>query len=85
MSPMGHSRGTSPLGPQFVSVNYGAGGTTRCLTPEAVGAIIRSTELSVAAHLNCLDATKEGTLSLIKSWAELGVRSILALRGDPPK
>ena len=57
----------APLGPRFVSVTYGAGGTTRSLTWEAVGAIIRATDLSVMAHLTCVDATKEGTLSLIKS------------------
>ena len=55
------------------------------MTREAEGAIIRATDLSVAAHLTCVDATKEGTLSLAKFGAELGVMSIVALRGDPPK
>ena len=75
----------APLGPRFVSVTYGAGGTTRRLTREAVDAFFRATDLSVAEHLTCVDATKEGTLSLTKSGAELGFTSIVALRGDPPK
>ena len=75
----------APLAPRFVSVTYGAGGTTRRLTREAVAAIAGSTDLSVAAHLTCVDATKEDTLSLAKSWADLGVKDIVALRGDPPK
>lgn len=75
----------APLAPRFVSVTYGAGGTTRRLTREAVTAIVGSTDLSVAAHLTCVDATKEDTLSLAKSWADLGVKDIVALRGDPPK
>jgi len=75
----------APLAPRFVSVTYGAGGTTRQLTREAVAAIAGSTDRSVAAHLTCVDATKEDTLSLAKSWADLGVKDIVALRGDPPK
>ena len=75
----------APLAPRFVSGTYGAGGTTRQLTREAVAAIAGSTDLSVAAHLTCVDATKEDTLSLAKSWADLGVKDIVALRGDPPK
>ena len=75
----------APLAPRFVSVTYGAGGTTRQLTREAVAAIADTTDLSVAAHLTCVDATKEDTLSLAKSWADLGVKDIVALRGDPPK
>ena len=75
----------APLAPRFVSVTYGAGGRTRQLTHEAVTAIAGSTDLSVAAHLTCVDATKEDTLSLAKSWADLGVKDIVALRGDPPK
>ncbi len=75
----------APLAPRFVSVTYGAGGTTRQLTREAVAAIAGSTNLCVAAHLTCVDATKEDTLSLAKSWADLGVKDIVALRGDPPK
>ena len=75
----------APLAPRFVSVTYGAGGTTRRLTREAVTAIAGSTDLSVAAHFTSDESTKEDTLSLAKSWTDLGVKDIFALRGDPPK
>jgi len=71
--------------PSFVSVTYGAGGTTRQLTHEAVGAIGKHTGLSVAAHLTCVDASREETLEIAHSYAEAGVTKIVALRGDPPK
>lgn len=75
----------APLRPSFVSVTYGAGGTTRKLTHEAVGAIGRNFGLNVAAHLTCVDATREETLAIAESYAEQGVREIVALRGDAPK
>ena len=75
----------APLKPSFVSVTYGAGGTTRKLTHEAVGAIGRNFGLNVAAHLTCVDATREETLAIAESYAEQGVREIVALRGDAPK
>lgn len=75
----------APLAPDFVSVTYGAGGTTRKLTHEAVGAIHRSTGLNVAAHLTCVDATREETLEIADGYANEGVTRIVALRGDPPK
>ncbi|PRY25473.1 5,10-methylenetetrahydrofolate reductase (NAD(P)) [Aliiruegeria haliotis] len=75
----------APLQPEFVSVTYGAGGTTRRLTHEAVSAIHSTTELRVAAHLTCVDATRQETLAIAKSYAEAGVTDIVALRGDPPK
>ena len=75
----------APLGPRFVSVTYGAGGTTRDLTREAVATLHKSSGLNVAAHLTCVDATKEETLSIAESFAEAGVSEIVALRGDPPK
>ncbi|MEL6204931.1 MAG: methylenetetrahydrofolate reductase [NAD(P)H] [Pseudomonadota bacterium] len=74
-----------PLAPRFVSVTYGAGGTTRRLTHEAVEALTRTTDLTVAAHLTCVDATKEETLAIAQGYADAGVREIVALRGDPPK
>ncbi|HAW45759.1 MAG TPA: 5,10-methylenetetrahydrofolate reductase, partial [Roseovarius sp.] len=52
----------APLGPRFVSVTYGAGGTTRELTREAVGALHNATGLNVAAHLTCVDASRAETL-----------------------
>jgi methylenetetrahydrofolate reductase (NADPH) len=75
----------APLRPSFVSVTYGAGGTTRKLTHEAVGAIGRNFGLNVAAHLTCVDATRDETLAIAESYAEQGVREIVALRGDAPK
>ena len=75
----------APLSPEFVSVTYGAGGTTRQLTHEAVTTIGREFGLNVAAHLTCVDATREETLAIARAYAEAGVREIVALRGDPPK
>jgi methylenetetrahydrofolate reductase (NADPH) len=75
----------APLSPSFVSVTYGAGGTTRDLTHDAVAAIHRHYGLNVAAHLTCVNATKEETLAIARRYAEAGVREIVALRGDPPK
>ncbi|MDJ0640217.1 MAG: methylenetetrahydrofolate reductase [NAD(P)H] [Paracoccaceae bacterium] len=71
--------------PDFVSVTYGASGTTRQLTHEAVTAIGRHTGLDVAAHLTCVDASRVETLKIAQRYAEAGVRQIVALRGDPPK
>ncbi len=75
----------SPLNPRFVSVTYGAGGTTRDLTHEAVSVLHRETGLPVAGHLTCVDATRDETLQIARNYAAAGVSSIVALRGDPPK
>ena len=75
----------APLQPSFVSVTYGAGGTTRQLTHEAVTTIGAQFGLNVAAHLTCVDATRAETLSIADSYAKAGVSEIVALRGDPPK
>ncbi|MGR3320795.1 MAG: methylenetetrahydrofolate reductase [NAD(P)H] [Pseudooceanicola sp.] len=75
----------SPLKPRFVSVTYGAGGTTRDLTRDAVATIHKHSGLKVAAHLTCVNATKEETLEIANGFAEAGVTDIVALRGDPPK
>lgn len=75
----------APMDPTFVSVTYGAGGTTRQLTHEAVGAIHKNIGLTVAAHLTCVEATREETLNIAESYAQVGVTEIVALRGDPPK
>ena len=75
----------APMNPNFVSVTYGAGGTTRKLTHEAVGAIHANYGLNVAAHLTCVDATKAETKDIVDAYAEAGVTEIVALRGDPPK
>jgi len=75
----------APLDPRFVSVTYGAGGTTRKLTHEAVSAIHKTSGLPVAAHLTCVDASREETLEIARGYAEAGVKGIVALRGDPPR
>ncbi len=75
----------APLAPDFVSVTYGAGGTTRKLTHEAVSTLQASTDLKVAAHLTCVDATREETLAIAGEYAQSGITDIVALRGDAPK
>ena len=75
----------APLGPRFVSVTYGAGGTTRELTREAVSTLHKTTGLNVAAHLTCVEATREETLAIADGFHQAGVSEIVALRGDPPK
>jgi methylenetetrahydrofolate reductase (NADPH) len=74
----------SPLRPSFVSVTYGAGGTTRKLTHEAVSTIGSHHGLNVAAHLTCVDATRAETLAVAETYAAAGVTEIVALRGDAP-
>ena len=73
------------LAPNFVSVTYGAGGTTRKLTHEAVTTIRRHYGLNVAAHLTCVDASRAETLEIAEAYAASGVTEIVALRGDAPK
>jgi methylenetetrahydrofolate reductase (NADPH) len=72
------------VGPDFVSVTYGAGGTTRDRTLATVARIASSTTLRPAAHLTCVGATKEEVNAVIRDYAAAGVRHIVALRGDPP-
>ena len=74
----------APMGPEFVSVTYGAGGATRRLTHEAVGTLHRIYGLNVAAHLTCVDASKAETLEIAEGYHQAGVRQIVALRGDAP-
>ena len=72
----------APLGPQFVSVTYGAGGTTRDRTHGTVARIISEARLPAAAHLTCVDATKAEIRAVAEAYWEAGVRHIVALRGD---
>ena len=74
----------APMGPEFVSVTYGAGGTTRRLTHESVGTLHRNYGLNVAAHLTCVVASKAETLEIAEGYHQAGVRQIVALRGDAP-
>jgi methylenetetrahydrofolate reductase (NADPH) len=73
----------SPLRPNFVSVTYGAGGTTRERTHATVKRIIAETPLTPAAHLTCVSATRDEVDDVIRGYREAGVRHIVALRGDP--
>jgi methylenetetrahydrofolate reductase (NADPH) len=73
----------APLAPSFVSVTYGAGGSTRERTHATVKRIIAETGLAPAAHLTCVDATRAEVDAVISSYADAGVRHIVALRGDP--
>ncbi len=75
----------APMSPRFVSVTYGAGGTTRELTRDAVATLHKSSGLNVAAHLTCVNASRAETLEIADQFAEAGVNEIVALRGDPPK
>jgi methylenetetrahydrofolate reductase (NADPH) len=73
----------APLNPQFVSVTYGAGGSTRERTHATVSRLVQETHLKPAAHLTCVAATKDEVDSVIRSYRDVGVRHIVALRGDP--
>ncbi|MGU3315898.1 methylenetetrahydrofolate reductase [NAD(P)H] [Sphingomonas sp. M6A6_1c] len=77
-------RTLEPLGPSFVSVTYGAGGSTRERTHATVARIQRETSLAAAAHLTCVEATKAEIDSVAEEYWAAGVRHIVALRGDPP-
>ena len=73
-----------PLQPRFVSVTYGAGGSTRERTHATVARIARETSLPPAAHLTCVDASRDEIDAVASAYWEAGIRHIVALRGDPP-
>jgi methylenetetrahydrofolate reductase (NADPH) len=74
----------APLNPAFVSVTYGAGGSTRERTHRTVTRILAETALQPAAHLTCVEASREEIDEVIAEYKDAGVRHIVALRGDPP-
>lgn len=74
----------APLEPEFVSVTYGAGGSTRERTHATVARIVKETALSPAAHLTCVNATRDEVDAVIRAYGAAGVKHIVALRGDPP-
>src|ERR1700689_359741 len=74
----------APLGPRFVSVSYGAGGSTRERTHGTVARLARETALVPAAHLTCVGATRDEVDEVARQYWEARVRHIVALRGDPP-
>ena len=75
----------APLQPRFVSVTYGAGGSTRERTHQTVERILKETSLTPAAHLTCVAASRDEVNEIAREYWELGVRNIVALRGDPPE
>lgn len=75
----------APLGPRFVSVTYGAGGSTRERTHATVARIARETPIAAAAHLTCVEASREEIDAVAEEYWAAGVRHIVALRGDPPQ
>jgi methylenetetrahydrofolate reductase (NADPH) len=75
----------SPLSPRFVSVTYGADGSTRERTHAAVARLLRETSLTAAPHLTCVGASKGEIDDIARDYWDMGVRHLVALRGDPPK
>jgi hypothetical protein len=73
----------APFAPEFVSVTYGAGGSTKQPTLNTVDRIHRETDLSAAAHLTCVDASKDDIHAVVDEFRAVGVRHFVALRGDP--
>src|ERR1700720_4505319 len=74
----------SPLAPNFVSVTYGAGGSTRERTHATIARILAETDLVPAAHLTCVGAASGEIDDIVGRYHDIGVRHIVALRGDPP-
>jgi methylenetetrahydrofolate reductase (NADPH) len=77
-------RKLEPLAPTFVSVTYGAGGSTRDRTHRTVARILKDTTLKPAAHLTCVSASRAEIDNVLRDYRRVGVRHIVALRGDPP-
>ena len=75
----------APLRPHFVSVTYGAGGSTRARTHATVRRIVEETALDPAAHLTCVDASREAVDAVARDYWDAGIRHLVALRGDPPE
>jgi methylenetetrahydrofolate reductase (NADPH) len=76
-------RRLEPLNPKFISVTYGAGGSTRERTHSTIARVLKETELKPAAHLTCVAATKDEIDEIVRDYWQMGVRHIVALRGDP--
>jgi methylenetetrahydrofolate reductase (NADPH) len=74
----------APFDPRFVSVTYGAGGSTRSRTHAIVQQLLEETETRPAAHLTCAGSSKEEIDGILRNYWDIGVRHIVALRGDPP-
>lgn len=74
----------APLKPRFVSVTYGAGGSTRERTHSTISRMLRETQLVPAAHLTCVNASREEIRAIAQDYWDMGLRHIVALRGDMP-
>lgn len=74
-----------PLKPSYVSVTYGAGGSTRELTRDLVARLNDETDLTIVSHLTCVGATQEEIAEILQTYDSHGIQNIMALRGDPPK
>jgi len=74
-----------PLAPAYVSVTYGAGGSTRARTVELVKRLKRESEVEAMAHVTCVGASRDEIAALLDELAEAGIQNVLALRGDPPR
>ena len=74
-----------PLAPGFVSVTYGAGGSTRARTLELVTRLKRESEIETVAHITCVGASRQEIAQVLDELAAAGVQNVLALRGDPPR
>ncbi|HLP16502.1 MAG TPA: methylenetetrahydrofolate reductase [NAD(P)H] [Bacteroidota bacterium] len=75
----------SPLRPSYVSVTYGAGGSTRQLTHELIKRLRRETPFTIVSHLTCVGSTRDEMHRILTAYDENGIENVLALRGDPPK
>ncbi|MCW2237314.1 methylenetetrahydrofolate reductase [Azospirillum canadense] len=75
----------APLGPSFVSVTYGAGGSTRERTHNTVTRIQKETGIAAAAHFTCVGATRDEIDAIARTYWDAGIRHLVALRGDPPE
>jgi methylenetetrahydrofolate reductase (NADPH) len=74
-----------PLGPAYVSVTYGAGGSTRAKTIDLVKRLKRDAEVEAMAHVTCVGAARDEIAAVLDEVAEAGIQNVLALRGDPPR
>jgi len=77
-------RQVMPLKPAYVSVTYGAGGSTRQLTHDLVLRLHKETNLTIVSHLTCVGSSKKEILDILQRYHASGIRNIMALRGDPP-
>ncbi len=80
-----HIKDLMPLKPSYVSVTYGAGGSTRDNTHDLVVRIEKETDLTAVSHLTCVGSSRDEMRSILENYSASGIENILALRGDPPK